>query len=63
MISPDVRFESNPRMEDPDQDVKPLTAKKQVHTNERREKKFDLEMDEEHHRSIDSFNFGDGLSP
>ena len=26
IISPDVRFESDPKMGDPDQDVKPLNA-------------------------------------
>ena len=61
-VNHQVRFESNPKIEDADQDVKPIKGKK-IHTNERTEKKFDLEVDEENHRSIDSFNFGEGNCP
>jgi hypothetical protein len=61
-ISPDVRYESNPKIEEHDQDVRPL-IQNPAHTNERNDKKFDLDMDEEDHRSIDSFNFGDEEGP
>lgn len=57
VITPDVRYESNPKIEEHDQDVKPL-IQAPTHTNERTDKKFDLDMDEEDHKSIDSFNFG-----
>ena len=57
VIYPDVRYESNPKIEEDDQDVRPL-IQGPTHTNERTDKKFDLDMDEEDHKSIDSFNFG-----
>ena len=57
VINPDVRYESNPKIEEDDQDVRPL-IQGPTHTNERTDKKFDLDIDEEDHKSIDSFNFG-----
>lgn len=61
-----MRFDSNPLIDD--QDVNPLVEdlKDSSHhrlRNERTDKHFDLEIEEEDHKSIDSFNFGDGKKP
>ena len=59
-IPSEPRFHSNSR--EPDQDVQPfgkIESHKEGHRNERTEKIFDLEADEEDHKSIDSDNFED----
>jgi hypothetical protein len=64
IIENEPRFDSNPR--EVDQDVQPLgksEIKKKGNRNERKEKVFDLDAEEEDHKSIDSDNFGDLKHP